>query len=126
MKSGCYAEVVIVDRYDDKALALMMLMDACLVVNFMENGISKTKNNIEDWLDCLGLAASIIFTTRHIMVLENQVLLLKIKLLMSSFYETEETETILRKFLSWMTSMDIRNESFVVPGEDEEPPIHLM
>ncbi|KAL8542401.1 hypothetical protein ACS0TY_003319 [Phlomoides rotata] len=113
---SCYAEVVIVDRYD----ALMMLLDACFVVNFMENGISKTKNNITDWLDCLGLAASISFATRDIMVLENQVPFLVIKLLMSLLYETE---TILRRFLSWMTSVDIRDEPFVVP---EEPPIHLL
>ncbi|KAL8480547.1 hypothetical protein ACS0TY_027185 [Phlomoides rotata] len=77
---------------DDRAVALMMLLDACFILNFMVNCLiwldpnvsteqinidipdanNNNDNNIKDWVDFLGLASSIQYATRDIILLENQ------------------------------------------------------
>ncbi|KAG8391203.1 hypothetical protein BUALT_Bualt01G0163400 [Buddleja alternifolia] len=100
---GCYADVSIVDNFDDKALALMMLLDACFLINFMETR-TRTESNFEEWRNRLGMAAAIPFTSRDIMVLENQIPF---------------------QFMGWMM---IRKTGMLVtiPGEDKDPPRHIL
>ncbi|KAI3446519.1 hypothetical protein Pfo_003184 [Paulownia fortunei] len=120
----CYAEVTVVEKYDDKALALMMLLDACFIISFMENCTNMTRNNRSDWLDCLGMAASFRFTARDIMVLENQIPFQVIKLLMKLQYEKEEAEELLQRFISRILFLDLNQAK--IPRENEDPPIHLL
>ncbi|KAI3446520.1 hypothetical protein Pfo_003185 [Paulownia fortunei] len=121
----CYAEVTIVEKYDDKALALMMLLDACFIINFMWNCIFKERINSLDWLHYLGMAASSTFTTHDVLLLENQIPFQVLKLLISLVYDEEgNAEDFLQLYLSSALTRDLNHVR--IPRENEEPPIHLL
>ncbi|KAI3470167.1 hypothetical protein Pfo_026830 [Paulownia fortunei] len=121
---GCYAEVTIVNKYDDKALALMMLLDACFIINFMDFTSTET-DNILDWFECLGVAASSTFMLGDIMLLENQIPFLVLKLLICLHYEEKkEAEELVERFITWLTMVDLNQAK--IPRENEEPPIHIL
>ncbi|KAK6146329.1 hypothetical protein DH2020_020198 [Rehmannia glutinosa] len=121
---SCYAETTIVDKYDDKALALMMLLDACFIINLMKFISEETENNL-DWVECLGEAASSAFMLADIMLLENQIPFLVLKLLISLRYEkTDEAEELVESFICWITTVDLNLAK--IPRENEDPPIHIL
>ncbi|KAK6127262.1 hypothetical protein DH2020_038988 [Rehmannia glutinosa] len=121
----CYAEVTIIEKYDDKALALMMLLDACFIINFMQNCTSKKKTNFLDWLHCLGMAASTTFTTHDILLLENQIPFQVLKLLITLLFHKEgNPEELLQSYLSLVATRDFNLAK--IPRENEEPPIHFL
>ncbi|KAK6151338.1 hypothetical protein DH2020_013973 [Rehmannia glutinosa] len=120
----CYAEVTIVEKYDDKALALMMLLDACFIINFMQNCTFKKKTNFLDWLHCLGMAVSTTFTTHDILLLENQIPFQVLKLLITLLFDKEGNRELLQSYLSLVATRDFNLAK--IPRENEEPPIHFL
>ncbi|KAG8391204.1 hypothetical protein BUALT_Bualt01G0163500 [Buddleja alternifolia] len=120
----CYADISSVDKYDDKALALMMLLDACFIINFMETR-TRRENNFHEWRDCLGMAAAISFTSCDIMVLENQIPFKVIKLLIGLRYgERKEGKQLIHEFLGWI--LVGKSRLCRIPREEEEPPLHIL
>lgn len=83
----CYAQVSIVDKYDDNALAWMMVLDSCFIITYME---TTREDSWDDWLNCFGLVASRSFVARDIMVLENQIPFFMLKLFIGRKYEKEK------------------------------------
>lgn len=116
---GCYAEDSIVNKYDDNALAKMMLLDACFIIHFMH--IRDSMQIANDWCGSLGMAAAVPFTVRDIMVLENQIPFLVLKLLLD---EKENGGELLQKFLSWI--LWVPKELAIIPREFESPPLHIL
>lgn len=116
---GCYAEVSVVSKYDDVALALMMLLDACFIQSFMETRIGETGNS--QWRSFLGLSV-FSFTSRDLMVLENQIPFFVQKLLINEMYGRVEGEKLLHKLFCFF----LGSEQSVIPRVDERPPIHYL
>ncbi|XP_041997332.1 UPF0481 protein At3g47200-like isoform X2 [Salvia splendens] len=65
-----YAEAKIVEIYDDKSLALMMLLDASIIIDFIHNYLGMQGNSFSDWQRCLGAGSG---PLRDIMLMENQI-----------------------------------------------------
>ncbi|GFP97288.1 upf0481 protein at3g47200 [Phtheirospermum japonicum] len=120
----CYAEVEIVEKYDDKALALMMLLDGCFVIKFMQNVISQDKTDSLDWLHYLGKAASTAFATHDILLLENQIPFQVLKLLIISLPDKETHEDLFQLYLTRIVTKDLNQAK--IPRENEDPPIHFL
>lgn len=116
---ACYAEVAITGNYDDKRLALMMLLDACFIVNLMKNCTGMRNNNSSDWLGCQGMAASVRIMIRDVFVLENQIPFGALHTLMSSISADE----LVKKFLGWTMKVEPPPAR---TGQYTDPPIHIL
>ena len=68
----CYAETEIMEKYDDKSLVLMMLLDASIIIDFIHNYLGMKGNNFLDWRRCLG-AGTWPMMVHDIMLMENQI-----------------------------------------------------
>ncbi|KAL8459995.1 hypothetical protein ACS0TY_031777 [Phlomoides rotata] len=126
---------------DDRAVSLMMLLDACFILNFMLNSFifpdpnDNTEqinidipdvNNIRDWVDFLGLASSIQYASRDIILLENQVPFLVITLMMNLLYDAETRRLLLVRFFRWIIGVERESRQIIIPGVKLEAPIHLL
>ncbi|KAL9167582.1 hypothetical protein ABFS82_05G107700 [Erythranthe guttata] len=67
----CYADFECVGRYDDRALALMILLDASFIVSLVEV-LAQDVDFSADWQFCIG-GGNLLFVIRDIMLLENQI-----------------------------------------------------
>ncbi|KAG6413669.1 hypothetical protein SASPL_126383 [Salvia splendens] len=126
----CYAEAEIVEKYDDKSLALMMLLDASIIIDFIHNYLGMKGNNFLDWRRCLG-AGSWPLMIRDIMLMENQIPLQVLKLLIAMQYEEGEAASFLPRFFAGfltcktrLVGVDLKNAE--IPDEIEDPSIHLL
>ncbi|KAL8552210.1 hypothetical protein ACS0TY_001054 [Phlomoides rotata] len=145
---SCYADEVetFAKFADDKAVALMMLLDTCFIINFMANSLfwpgpnaqleqininipdnndNRVANNTEDWIDFFGLTTSIQSVSTDIFLLENQVPFLAIRLLMDLLYDPETRTQLLERFIGWVISVD-QNTRLKIPRAGQEAPIHLL
>ncbi|KAH6772178.1 hypothetical protein C2S51_010582 [Perilla frutescens var. frutescens] len=122
-----YAEVTIVEKYDDKSLALMMLLDASMIIDFIHNynyqGMKGKSSSFLDWQRCLG-ARSGPLMVRDMMVMENQIPFQVLKMLINLLYEREEAGLFLPRFLSHKMGIELKHAG--IPQEKEDPPIHFL
>ncbi|XP_047942668.1 putative UPF0481 protein At3g02645 [Salvia hispanica] len=125
-----YAEAKIMEKYDDKSLALMMLLDASIIIDFIHNYLGMKGNNFLDWRRCLG-AGSWPLMIRDIMLMENQIPLQVLKLLIAMQYEEGEAASFLPRFFAGfltfkthLVGVDLENAD--IPDEIEDPSIHLL
>ncbi|KAL1554664.1 putative UPF0481 protein [Salvia divinorum] len=125
-----YAEAEIVEKYDDKSLALMMLLDASIIIDFIHNYLGMNGNNFLDWHRCLG-AGSWPLMVRDIMLMENQIPLQVLELLIAMQYEEGEAASFLPRFFAGfltcktcVVGVDLKNAE--IPQEIEDPSIHLL
>ncbi|KAG6411062.1 hypothetical protein SASPL_129136 [Salvia splendens] len=126
----CYAETEIVEKYDDKSLALMMLLDASIIIDFIHNYLGMKGNNFLDWRRCLG-AGSWPLMVHDIMLMENQIPLQVLKLLIAMQYEEGEAASFLPRFFAGfltcktrLVGVNLKNAE--IPEEIEDPSIHLL
>ncbi|KAL8053934.1 hypothetical protein ABFX02_05G105600 [Erythranthe guttata] len=126
----CYADLNCVEKYDDRALALMILLDACFVVSLVD-GLAGDESFFADWQLCRGLA-SLWFVIRDVMLLENQIPLQVIKMIMNLQHGEELGEELLHKFSNWLMAGEFSTggRSCIPPlaaaVEEEEEPLHLL
>ncbi|KAL8037006.1 hypothetical protein ABFX02_11G012300 [Erythranthe guttata] len=123
---SCYADVTIVEveKYDDKRLGMMMLLDGCFIINLMNNCTGIENNNHSDWLACCGMAASIQIMISDVFVLENQIPFQVIQLLLQE-RKQETVESLVQRFIGWTMKMQVQYQ-FNIVRENEEPPIHIL
>ncbi|KAL8053935.1 hypothetical protein ABFX02_05G105700 [Erythranthe guttata] len=123
-----YADFECVERYDDRALALMILLDASFVVSLV-NGIAGDDDFFADWQFCFG-GGNLWFIIRDIILLENQIPLQVIKMIIKSQYGDELGEELLQKFMTWLMSGEFRTggRKCIPPTttNGEEEPLHLL
>ncbi|XP_057787374.1 UPF0481 protein At3g47200-like [Salvia miltiorrhiza] len=124
-----YAEATIVGKYDDRSLALMMLLDASIIIDFIHNYLGMEGNSFMDWKRCLG-AGSGPLMIRDVMVMENQIPFQVLELLISLQYEEAEAASFLPRFFAGFLTQKTRTVGkipFKVHcGEIEDPPIHFL
>ncbi|XP_047940307.1 putative UPF0481 protein At3g02645 [Salvia hispanica] len=126
----CYAEAKIVEKYDDKSLALMMLLDASIIIDFIHNYLGMQGNSFSDWQRCLG-AGSGPLMVRDIMLMENQIPFQVLQLLITLQYEKGEAASFLPRFFSTFLSykgriLDLDLNNTEILREIEDPPIHFL
>ncbi|KAK6130893.1 hypothetical protein DH2020_035368 [Rehmannia glutinosa] len=119
---SCYADATIVEKYDDHALAMMMLLDACLILYFMGNdtNIAELEKNMSSWLAA--------FMPHDIMLLENQIPYMVLKLLIGLLMEDDrdaKADEIIESFARSMMGLG-PNPAHQIPGEYVNPPIHIL
>ncbi|KAL7111769.1 hypothetical protein ACP275_05G110700 [Erythranthe tilingii] len=125
----CYADLNCVEKYDDRALALMILLDACFVVSLVD-GLAGDESFFADWQLCRGLA-SLWFVIRDVMLLENQIPLQVIKMIINLQHGEELGEELLHKFSNWLMTGEFSTggrsciSPLAAPVEEEEP-LHLL
>ncbi|XP_047940461.1 uncharacterized protein LOC125187855 [Salvia hispanica] len=120
-----YAEAKIVEKYDDKSLALMMLLDASIIIDFIHNYLGMQGNSFSEWQQCLG-AGSGPLMVRDIMLMENQIPLQVLQLLIPLQYDEEEAASFLPCFFSAFLTFKRRVVDVEIPQEIEDPPIHFL
>ncbi|KAI3470998.1 hypothetical protein Pfo_027661 [Paulownia fortunei] len=118
---GCY-DGVSTDEYDDEALAEMMLLDGCFLINHME--VLSNSEKLVNVLYALGMVG-FSFTVRDMFLLENQVPFRVISLLISLRYDTEKGEDLLNRFLNF-SAFQGRSRQNHHSRDDEGQPLHLL
>ncbi|KAL7111770.1 hypothetical protein ACP275_05G110800 [Erythranthe tilingii] len=121
----CYADFECVGRYDDRALALMILLDASFIVSVVEV-IAQDVDFSADWQFCIG-GGNLLFVIRDIMLLENQIPLQVIKMIIKSQHGDKIGEELLQKFVIWLMSRKFSTFGrSCIPTNGEEEPLHIL
>lgn len=118
---GCYVGVS-KEEYDDEALAEMMLLDGCFLINHMEVlSDSEKLLNVLYVIGMIGLA----LTNRDVYLLENQVPFRVISLLISLRYGRRKGEDLMDKFFRFSAFPGCMTNCETIKVS-EEPPLHLL
>ncbi|XP_042002065.1 putative UPF0481 protein At3g02645 [Salvia splendens] len=125
-----YAEGKIVEKYDDKSLALMMLLDASIIIDFIHNYLGLPGNSFSDWQQCLG-AGSGPLMVRDILLMENQIPLQVLQLFITLQYEKGEAASFLPRLFSMFLSykrriVDVDLKNAEILQEIGDPKIHFL
>ncbi|WMV55289.1 hypothetical protein MTR67_048674 [Solanum verrucosum] len=96
---SCYVDGS-TDKYNDHEFALMMLLDACFIINHIELSTTDTYNKLRTTRHHLGMLA-LSTTIRDMFLLENQIPFWILKLLISLRYDKDEGDELLEMLLNF-------------------------
>ncbi|XP_059298144.1 UPF0481 protein At3g47200-like [Lycium ferocissimum] len=120
---SCYVDGS-TDKYNDHEFALMMLLDACFIINHIELSTSDRYNKLRTTRHHLGMLA-LSTTVRDMFLLENQIPLWILKLLISLRYDKDEGEELLEMFLNFTLFGEYDQKGEMSYNHVEEP-LHLL
>ena len=123
------------NSYSDEAFALMMLQDSCFILFliewrrfiFQENKEWLTSRNdeiISMIVNQLGVLELTVLLNRDLLLLENQIPFLVLKVLMRNIYEENEGLTMIKSFLNWIQWGNF--QKIDTQENDKEEPLHLL
>ncbi|XP_057779974.1 UPF0481 protein At3g47200-like [Salvia miltiorrhiza] len=118
-----YADDKCVDKFDDRELATMMLLDACLMVALME-GLAGDSDVFLFWHQCLGIA-TLQFAFPDLMLLENQLPFPALSLIVN-LRRGKEGAGLINSFLNWFLTGDFKPQICSKSDGVEELPLHLL
>ncbi|KAL1554665.1 putative UPF0481 protein [Salvia divinorum] len=101
-----YAEAKIMEKYNDKSFALMMLLDSSIIIDFIHNYLGMQGNSFSDWQCCHG-AGSGPLMVRDVMLMENQTPLQVLQLLITLQYGEGEAALFRPCFFSTFLSYNV-------------------
>ncbi|CAN4109156.1 unnamed protein product [Withania somnifera] len=119
---SCYVDGS-TDKYNDHEFALMMLLDACFIINPIEFSTSDRYNKLRTTRHHLGMLA-LSTTVRDMFLLENQIPFWILKLLISLRYDKDEGEELLEMFLNFTLFGEY--EQIGESCNHVEEPLHLL
>ncbi|KAH0721768.1 hypothetical protein KY290_006246 [Solanum tuberosum] len=120
---SCYVDGSI-DKYNDHEFALMMLLDACFIINHIELSTTDRYNKLRTTRHHLGMLA-LSTTVRDMFLLENQIPFWILKLLISLRYDKNEGDELLEMFLNFTLFGEYEQKGEMSYNHVEEP-LHLL